>query len=112
MACRLVADQLQQVRHVQATESAYAVQDDLHDIQRIWSTKEAFAVLRGWKDPDLGLVEVIALQDQLHDVREIYSCHCGFAAVVSESRSVVTWGVADCSEGRDQLHGVRDISGT
>ena len=52
------------------------------------------------------------MQDQLHDVREIYSCHCGFAAVVSEFRSVVTWGVADCSEVPEQLHGVREISGT
>lgn len=25
---------------------------------------------------------------------------------------MVTWGVADCSEVRDQLHGVREISGT
>lgn len=123
---------MQQLTQVETTEGAFAaltdgkvvtwgcavlggdsstVQEELVDIQKIWSTQGAFAAKRAdgkiitWGDAKAGCHRV---RDRLGEVVEIYSAHVAFAAVVGVHRSVVTWGSPEASEChvQDRLYGV------
>lgn len=95
------------------------VQEELVDIQKIWSTQGAFAAKRAdgkiitWGDAKAG-GECHRVRDQLGEVVEIYSAHVAFAAVVGVHRPLVTWGSPEASEChvQDRLYGVREICGT
>lgn len=77
-----------------------AVQDQLFDVQHIQATESAFAAIRAdgvvvcWGNPHDG-GDCAEVQDQLIDVTHVQATSRAFAAIRSDG-TVVTWGGASC----------------
>ena len=132
------ATRLRHVRRVRATDRAFAalaegsvvtwgeadgggsshrVQEQLKDVQEIYSSRRAFAALLAcgsvvtWGNPQYG-GDSSGVQDQLKNVRQIVASDYAFAALLADG-SVVTWGDpeegGDSSSVQDQLRNVQQI---
>ena len=114
-----VQHQLKRVRHVQATDAAFAailedgpvvtwgypddggdssaIQGQLKNVQQIQATSRAFAAILQdgsvvtWGDASKG-GDSSAVQDQLRNVQQIQSTLFGSFAAILEDGSVVAWG--------------------
>ncbi|CAE7816683.1 unnamed protein product [Symbiodinium sp. CCMP2456] len=96
------------------------VEHQLQNVRSIVATSSAFAALRKdgtvvtWGNPNLG-GDSTAVQHQLREVQSLAASDAAFAALLA-SGGVVTWGDAcdggDCEKVRDELTGVTKIVGT
>ena len=97
-----------------------SVQHQLQNVRSIAATSSAFAALRKdgtvvtWGHPEQG-GDSTAVRDQLREVKSLAASDKAFAALLA-SGGVVTWGDAcdggDCEMVRDELTGVTKIAGT
>ena len=81
------------------TSDSSRVQDQLKDVQQIYSTERAFAAVLAdgnvvtWGQPGYG-GDSSGVQDQLKNVQEICGSQSSFAAVLADG-SIVEWGNQD-----------------
>lgn len=89
------------------------MQDQLFDVQHIQATESAFAAIRAdgavvcWGNPHDG-GDCAEVQDQLIDVTHVQATSRAFAAIRSDG-TVVTWGGASCDSVDDGHDGFESI---